>query len=152
MKYGAAIISVLLPWQGLVAQEAADDAKAKLQSDGLVVLDIPLKQGFSAYIGSSRPVFVTSDSVLMAYHRLLEEIVNEAENAEEARSRRFWQSLWENLPRETAADAGNSREEGFRRSRLVVATGLRLLTGKLPSGLNEMEIRLVSKEAERPCC
>ena len=149
VKYGAAILTALLPWQGLVAQEADDDAKAKLQSDGLVVLDIPLKQGFSAYIGTARPVFVTSDSVLMAYHRILEEVVNEADAAQEARIRRFWQSLWENLPRESAAKAGNSREEGFRRSRLIVATGLRLLTGKLPSGLNEMEIRLVSKEAER---
>ncbi len=149
MKSGAFILALFLPLQLLPGREPDAEARAKLDANGLVVLDVPLNQGFSAYIGAARPVFITSDSLLMAYHRLLEEVANQAEVAEEARSRRFWRSLWENLPRRSAEEVGSRREEGLRRSRLVVATGLRLLAGKLPSGLSEVEIRLVSEEAER---
>ena len=39
------------------------------------------KQVFSAYIGSPLPVFVTSDSVLNAYHVLLEESIRRMETA-----------------------------------------------------------------------
>lgn len=147
MKSSAAWLSLLLP---ALAQAAplSEDAATKLANYGMVVIDEPLTQGFSAYIGPEHPVFVTSDSLLMAYHRLFEEDVAQGELLDLANQREFWPDLWKKLPAKPLSDAA-SDHEGHRRCRLVVATALRLLTGNLPEGLGGEEKAAVEAEAGR---
>lgn len=147
MKSSAAWLSLLFT---AFAQGAplSDDAAAKLAEHGMVVIDQPLTQGFSAYIGPEHPVFVTSDSLLMAYHRLFEEDVAQGELLDLANQREFWPELWKKLPAKPLSDAASDLE-GHRRCRLVVATALRLLTGNLPEGLGGEEKAAVEAEAGR---
>ena len=126
----------------------ADEVQDALDRNGLVVVDKPLTQGFSAYIGPEHPIFVTSDSLLMAYHRLFEESVAQDELTEFAGHLRLWPELWAKLPaKPLSADARDA--EGHRRCRLTVATALRLLTGRLPEGLTDGETKDVGAEASR---
>ncbi len=147
MRWSAAVLAVLLP---LLAsgQEPDADASAKLAKDGLVVLDFPLKEGFSAYIGSRHPNFITSDSLLMAYHRLFEELASRQSIAEMGALLRFWPALWGALPSEAPVGEAH-RIEAHRRTRLLVATAYRALFGKIPAGLSAEEIGAVEAEASR---
>ena len=131
-----------------VAAPLSEDAAGKLAAQGLVVIDEPILQGFSAYIGPEHPVFVTSDSLLMAYHRLFEEQVAQGELLDLANQREFWPSLWKKLPAKPLTEA-KSDLEGHRRCRLVVATALRLLNGAVPEGLSGEEKTAVEAEAGR---
>lgn len=147
MKLSVVWLSLLLT--GLArAAPLSDDAAAKLAEHGMVVIDQPLTQGFSAYIGPEHPVFVTSDSLLMAYHRLFEEEVAQGELLDLANQREFWPELWKKLPAKPLSDAKGDIE-GLRRCRLVVATTLRLLNGAVPEGLSGEEKVAVEAEAGR---
>lgn len=147
MKSSAAWLSLLFTAFALGAP-LSDDAAGKLAEHGLVVIDQPLTQGFSAYIGPEHPVFVTSDSLLMAYHRLFEEDVAQGELLDIANQREFWPELWKKLPAKPLSDAKVDLE-GHRRCRLVVATALRLLNGKMPEGAGPEEKAAVEAEAGR---
>jgi hypothetical protein len=132
-----------------LAEDLTDDAQAKLDANGMVIVDRPLHQGFSAYIGARHPVFITSDSLLMAYHRIFEEMVGELEVGELIRFRDFWSGLWKNLPVDAGKGADEAAKQGHRRARLLVATAHRLLTGAAPEGLSENEASAVSEEVRR---
>lgn len=132
----------------LQAAPLPDDTTDKLAAHGLVIIDEPILQGFSAYIGPEHPVFVTSDSLLMAYHRLFEEEVAQGELLDLANQREFWPQLWKKLPTKPLTDAKGDFE-GHRRCRLVVATALRLLNGTVPEGLSGEEKVAVEAEAGR---
>lgn len=136
------ILPVLLP------AALAGEVQNVLDREGLVVVDKPLTQGFSAYVGPEHPIFVTSDSLLMAYHRLFEEQVAQEELANLAGHLKFWPDLWGKLPAEPLSDEATD-QEGLRRNRLVVATALRLLTGTLPQGLADPEVAEVKREVGR---
>lgn len=125
------------------------EGKLALNKEGLVVLDKPLNQGFSAYVDPALPVFITSDSILMAYHRLFEEYVGQAEAAQLVAFRDFWPELWKGLPKAPPAKADEVLIKGHRRARLIVATAYRLLTGNFPAGLSAEERAEVTVEVAR---
>jgi Protein of unknown function (DUF3160) len=147
MKSRAVWLSLWLP-AVIQAAPLSDDATDKLAAHGLVVIDEPILQGFSAYIGPVHPVFVTSDSLLIAYHRLFEEEVAQGELLDLANQREFWPELWEKLPAKPLSDSKGD-VEGHRRCRLVVATALRLLNGAVPEGLSKEDKVAVEDEAGR---
>lgn len=147
MKASAAWLFLLLPAL-IQAAPLSEDAATKLAAQGLVVIDEPILQGFSAYIGPEHPVFVTSDSLLMAYHRLYEEEVAQGELLDLTNQREFWPELWKKLPAKPLTDA-KTDVEGRRRCRLLVATALRLLNGVVPEGLSGAEKAAVEAEAGR---
>lgn len=130
------------------AKELPPEIAAKLAKDGLVVIDQPLRQCFTPYLTSSRPAFVTSDSLLMAYSRLYEESVSRAALESVTAHLKVWPACW---PKVAAGSLSKNPIdlEGFRRSRLMWATAQRLLTGKLPEGLDGGEAEAVELEAKR---
>ncbi len=130
-------------------KELSSEAKLTLTKYGLVVLDKPLNQGFSAYIDPPRPVFITSDSILMAYHRIFEEYVGQGEAAQLVSFRDFWPEIWKGLPKKPPAKADEVMAKGHHRARLIVATAYRLLTGNLPPGVSDKEREEVSVEVAR---
>lgn len=143
----ACSISAAAAWPGEKLELSAD-AKTKLDANGFVVVDKPLKQGFSAYIGAEHPVFVTSDSILMAYHRVFEEYCAREYIAGMAVMTKCLPELWRQLPKQPISDTPTDRE-GLRRARLLTATAWRLLSGELPGMLTEQETKEVLAEVER---
>jgi hypothetical protein len=148
MKRLLGIITLAIT-SSLSADDLTPDAQAKLDANGLVIIDQPLSQAFSAYVGARRPVFVTSDSLLMAYHRIFEELVGEIEVGQLIHFRVFWREFWKNLPESAGEDADEAAKEGHRRARLLVATAHRLLFGANPEDLNESEAAAVAEEVRR---
>ena len=130
------------------AEELPPEIAAKLAKDGLVIVDKPLRQCFTPYLTSSLPAFITSDSLLMAYSRLFEESVSRAELESVTAQTKAWPAYWTQL---AAGPLSNDAIdlEGRRRSRLMWATAQRLLTGKLPAGLEGGEAEAVELEAKR---
>jgi hypothetical protein len=147
MNWSLGAIAVFLPLLAF-GQEPDADAEAKLAANGFVILDYPLKQGFSAYINSRHPNFVTSDSLLMAYHRLFEEFTSRRNIDQMAAQLRLWPALWKNLPPKSSS-AESVEIEGHHRSRLLVGTAFRLLFGDLPEGLSDEERTAITEEVTR---
>ncbi len=132
------------PWGKL---EPSPEAQAKLEANGFVVIDKPLKQGFSAYIEPQHPAFITSDSILMAYHRVFEEYCARQDIAKLAELRRCLPELWQRLPTKPLSEKGED-VEGLRRARLLLATAWKLLSGEFPEGTTEAEKAKVKAEEE----
>lgn len=147
MNWSLGAIAVFLPLLAF-GQQPDTEAEAKLAANGLVILDYPLKQGFSAYINSRHPNFVTSDSLLMAYHRLFEEFTSRRNIDQMAAQLRLWPALWKNLPPKPPS-AEPIDIEGHHRSRLLVGTAFRLLFGELPEGLSDEERNAITEEVAR---
>ena len=56
-----------------------DEDIARLERDGILVTNETYKQVFSAYLSGDLPLFITSDSLLNAYHVLYEESIRQLE-------------------------------------------------------------------------
>ena len=92
-----------------------------------------LLQAFSPYVSPDMPVFITSDSILNAYHVLLEESVLQLEQANAQRLPEILQFLWKNLE---SADKQVRGKPGLaagakRRARIVLGTAIELLGGAM---------------------
>jgi hypothetical protein len=69
-------------WVDVAKQQELSDAQIKLlREQKFFVTEKTMKQVFSAYLGGGVPVFITSDSILNAYHVLLEESIYRMELA-----------------------------------------------------------------------
>jgi Protein of unknown function (DUF3160) len=123
---------------------------SRLDRDGLVVIDHPLKQIFQPYIGSSLPVFVTSDTVLNAYHLLFEESVIRLERERARRLPGFLLRTWAGLVKPGAAIRLEAKtvEDARRRARVTIATAIVLLGAEVPDGDGEAR-KLAVAEAAR---
>lgn len=124
-------------------KEVAKEAKLepalieRLERDRLAIAGPNYTQVFIPYVASSfpffdsaLPFFVTSDSLLAAYHGLLEESVLRLERVHAARLPDALRFLWGGLAGEPASSPAWRTAEV--RARLVVGTALRLLGGGTP--------------------
>jgi hypothetical protein len=111
---------------GLDAGDIEQVAKQKV-----LVSHEAFKQVFSPYTGSTLPLFITSDSVLNAYHVLLEESVLRLEQANARRLPEVLRTVWQGLPK--AEKEFKSKPElvaaASTRARVVIGTAIRLLGG-----------------------
>lgn len=102
---------------------------ALLQTNRMLIADKAYKQIFSAYIGGKNPLFITSDSLLNAYHILYEESILRLENARAARLTGVLQTVLNNL--EDAGDHLKGKPAlvaaAKARARLVPGIALRLM-------------------------
>ncbi len=129
--------------------ELSPKAREILNRDGFVVVDDSVRQGFSAYINADHPVFVTSDSLLLAWHRIHEEILKDDECERlGARWLVVWR-MWEEVSGLSLPKDDEVVANGIKRARLIVATCFRLLVGRNPDGLSAGEAALVDLEVER---
>ncbi len=95
-------------------------AATVLAREGFVVAAAQFKQIFSAYIGSSMPVYVTTDSAWHTYHILLEEGVRQLEEGQADRLLKFSRKLYH-----VARTARNDHEH-YGDLMLYAAVGLAL--------------------------
>jgi hypothetical protein len=143
--------------------DATADSRAKASDEGLTAVEIDrlgstkllvagreFRQIFEPYDSSSLPTFVTSDSVLNAFHVLFEASVVRMERARAERLAGVLRPMWDglgraakklDLPDDVAADAR-------RRAEVTVGTALRLLGAETP-GASKETAALIAAEVEK---
>ncbi len=129
---------------GLAADEIERLAKAKL-----LVAGAEYRQSFQPYVGSDVPTFVTSDSVLNAYHVLLEECVVRLERARAAELPRLLRAMWDGIPDATKRFDLPSKtfNPAVLRAQVAVGTALRLVGGETPGASEEVAALIVTETA-----
>lgn len=116
--------------RGLTAAE-----RSQLQRDKLIITDHSYRQIFSPYVFSGKPVFITADSALNAWHVLLEESIRVMEE------RFSWElpdgldKALDSLPKEAPEGMTKQQfESATRRAKLVLGTASKLVGGKWSGG------------------
>ncbi len=119
-------------WSTVARFAGLNDAEiAQLARDKLLLEDVALQQAFEAYTEPRRPVFITSDSVLNAFHVLFEDSFRELELRRAFALRVHLEKLVLKA-RELIADPKNEfspaeLQSGWHHAQLVVGPALRLL-------------------------
>lgn len=113
-----------------------------LDEQGFVVTGKKFKQGFSAYL-QSRPAFITSDSLLMAYTTLLERLVGVQYQVLMGAHFEWVPAMVRQLP-EAAKGA-----QGGRETRLLMGSAYRILLGSVPEGITKEEGKLIERKGKR---
>jgi hypothetical protein len=137
----ASLVALLLPalalgqgkkdrpgWRAEAKKRLTPAQVKVLASQGFVVGDETCKQVFTPYIHSDLPVFVTSDSLLNAFHVLLEESVYRLERVNAARLPAFLEYTVGRLDKaaEGVSDKPALLRAAKRRARVFLGTALRL--------------------------
>jgi hypothetical protein len=135
-----------------VAQKQKLTAKQieTLARDKLVVTDQSCMQVFSPYVSPDMPLFITSDSVLNAYHILLEESVLQLEQTNAQALPGVLQSLWKNLDSADKPIRGKAElvARAKRHAQIVLGTAIELLSGK-PVPADAMTATTIRDEVAR---
>ncbi len=123
---------------------------ARLERDGILVTNETYKQVFSAYLSGDLPLFITSDSLLNAYHVLYEESIRQVEIQRAKQMPEILRFLADNLQAmeiEYEGDPALSRA-ARKRALLVLAVALHLLDDTF--ALQEPELNaLLEEEVQR---
>ena len=116
-------------WQDEAKKRLKPAAVAQLGRDKILITDEASKQVFTPYVESGIPLFITSDSLLNAFHVLYEESVLRLETANARKLPEILRFIWKNLP--SAAKLVKGKPElaarAKRRAQVVVGTALKLL-------------------------
>jgi hypothetical protein len=101
----------------------------QLKRDGILISGKTYKQIFQAYIGNSRP-FITSDSLLNAYHVLYEESIFRLEKKQAGVLKKLVNDLYQQLCQDRVYDAfrfsGEMTLNALSRDKLVVGVAVKL--------------------------
>jgi hypothetical protein len=115
--------------------ELTDADRSQLQRDKLIITGRTYQQVFSPYVYSGKPVFITTDSVLNAWHVLFEESVKALEEGFSIALPDSLDRALDAIPKE-APDGMTPElfEPAARRARLVLGTATKLAGGKWSGG------------------
>lgn len=117
-------------WQDVAKQKAltAKDIE-QLAKDKVLISQDTFRQVFDPYIKSDIPVFVTSDSLLNAFHVLFEESILRMEQANARKLTEILQFIWTNLGTVDAHLKGKPELAAVAklRAQVIIGTGLKLL-------------------------
>lgn len=127
---------------------------AQLKRDGILVTNKAYKQIFQAYIENPRP-FITSDSLLNAYHVLFEESIRNLEKRQAVLLRKLVYSLYKKLEDKKINEEFFFTQKLFhqavQRDKLVIGIALKLfepdfkLEDSMLNKLAEIEITKINK-------
>jgi hypothetical protein len=114
-------------WEAAARQCGLSDADiSALATNRILVADQAYKQIFSAYLSGERPLFITSDSLLNAYHVLYEESIFRLENARAARLPEILKLILKNIEDTDAHLSGNPTLAAAAKRRAMLVTGVAL--------------------------
>jgi hypothetical protein len=110
------------------AQLSSGDIQ-QLGRDKILITKGHCRQVFCPYVEPEMAVFITSDSILNAYHVLLEESVLQLEQANSEKLPALLEFLWNDLAKAEQGVGGNAvvLERAKRHAQIVVGTALDLL-------------------------
>lgn len=123
----------------------------KLEKNSIVITDTAYKQIFSAYInGWGIPFFITTDSLLNAYHVLYEESVLQLEKVNADKLEKILRFMLTNLSNNGDKLKKEPELEKVARGRafIVVGTALKLLNGSFQFNDKKIE-EIINKEAKK---
>lgn len=134
-------------WKTAATKRGLDEqAMAQLEKDRILIADEAFKQVFSAYLGGGS-VFITSDSLLNAYHLLYEETIFRLENTNAQHLPQFLRTIMEKLGEAGTETGGDPKllEAARRRARLVCGIALRLMDGSFKTGNKQLDTILADE-------
>ena len=101
----------------------------ELAQNKILAIDRHVSQVFALYIEPRMPVFITSDSILNAYHVLLEESVLRLEQANSAKLPRILRFVWQTLETADQHIQGDPQVVATAKARaqIVLGTAMKLL-------------------------
>jgi hypothetical protein len=142
----ALVLSLCLPAQSRPDQPAklSPEEEQQLARDKIIVTPRTWKQIFSPYIFSREPVFITTDSVLNAWHVLFEESFAALEDRASLRSRPALEAALAEMKENPAEVPEALREQALRRAQIVLGTAARL-TGSTWSGGAEVDAMIAEQ-------
>ena len=125
------------------------EEQARLAKTKLLIAGRSYRQSFEPYIASRLPTFVTSDSVLNAYHVLLEECVVRMERARSAELPALLRAMWEGLPEAAQRFDVPARtlSPAVLRAQVAIGTALRLVGGETPGASAEAAAAIAAEVA-----
>lgn len=138
-------------WQEDARKRGLSDAEiASLEKNDLLLTNQEYRQIYAAYTPSDIPVFITSDSLLNAYHVLLEETVVHREFGQVAGLTETLKLILKDLEtlRFTVRDRPELNAAAQRRARLVVGIAVRLLDKSFRLGDAELD-EILTAESTR---
>ena len=138
-------------WKDFAAQaKLQPDEIALLEKQKLVVTQRTCRQVFSRYMGSQLPLFITSDSLLNAFHVLFEESVLRLDAANAAELRQRLEAMGKALPDiEKRVQGPPDLVAGAkRRARVVLGVALQLL-GDAPPQTDQETAAIIAAEVKK---
>ena len=116
-------------------RDLTDAERVQLQRDKLIITDRSYRQVFTPYIYSPKPVFITTDSVLNAWHVLLEESIRVMEERFSWELPAGLDKALESLPKVAPDGMPQAQfEAATRRAKLVLGTSSKLAGGNWSGG------------------
>jgi hypothetical protein len=96
----------------------------RLQLDKIIITPLTYRQIFEPYLNSDRPIFITSDTVLTAYHVLLMESIGRFQQVNARRLPEILKLLWRQIApeEEPVAKKSDQQKVGNRRDDLSPET------------------------------
>jgi hypothetical protein len=121
-----------------------------LKKSKIVIGNHAFKQVFTPYIASDLPIFVTSDSLLNAFHVLYEESILRLERANARKLPEILRFIWKNLATVDRQIKGKPELAAASKARgqIVIGTALQLL-GEKPPKAEAKVAALIKEEAAR---
>jgi len=139
------------PWREEAGRHGLSPVDVELLArQKVLVTGESFKQVFDPYIRSGLPLFITSDSLLNAFHVLYEESVLRLETANARRLPGILQFVWKNLEIADARVRGPAdlAAQARTRAQVVIGTALRLLGDDSIQPAPEVAA-LIAKEVEK---
>lgn len=131
-------------------QGLSEQSLLRLKQDNLLIVDHPWKQSFEVYTTPPGPYFITSDSLLNAFHVLFERSLVSMERRRYEHVRSWLEKTWRMLDNKLPDDEAKLPllREGKDHARVVLAVAMRLLD-KDVKFINDNERKLVEEEVAR---
>ncbi len=130
-----------IDWHSAAQKKLGEKDIKVLQKNGILVTNQAYKQIFEPYLKGTEPFFITSDSLLNAYHVLYEESVLRLEEANANKLPEILRSIHKNLS--TVDKKCKGRPEllaaAKKRAIIIIATALRLVNESLRTGDKKLD-------------
>lgn len=137
-------------WQEDARMQGLSEAEIFiLQRNDILLSNLEYRQIYSAYADPDVSVFITSDSLLNAYHVLLEESVVQFESGQVSRLSDMLRMILTDLEtlRFSIKDQPKLNAAALRRARLVIGIAVRLLDSGFVFGDAELDDILIAESA-----
>jgi len=138
-------------WEEIIREKDLSDVQiSALRRNGILVTDEAYKQIFTAYILLINPVFITSDSLLNAYHVLYEESVFRLESEMASRLPDILRHIMDNIENVLQKCEGDPEllARAGRLARLVPGIALRLIDDSFHLKQEDLDA-ILEKEVEK---
>ena len=145
--FGDKALNDKLSWrEKAVSNGLNQDDLAILGQQKILITNQAYKQFFSVYLAGDTPFFITSDSLLNAYHVLYEESIFHLENKMAERLPEILKFIYNNLDSASEGITGNPKllEKAKNHAALVIGTGIGLLDDSFQ--INDPELNKIMRQ------